>query len=51
MLIAAEAEKGIMDLSWVVAFCTETFSVLGTGTIVSEKWVLTVAHWWEESTR
>jgi Trypsin len=51
MLITAEAEKGIMDLPWVVAFCTEEFSVLGTGSIVSEKWVLTVAHLWDESTR
>jgi Trypsin len=44
-------EKDIGSLPWVVAFCTEQFFVSGTGSIVSEKWVLTAGHSWEEAER
>jgi len=44
-------EKDIKDLPWVVAFCTDTFYVVGTGSIVSDQWVLTVGHTWEEPER
>jgi secreted trypsin-like serine protease len=40
-------ETKVKNLPWVVAFCREDFSVFGSGSIVSEKWVLTAGHLWD----
>jgi secreted trypsin-like serine protease len=42
-------EVNIRFLPWVVAFTDEYFYLVGSGCIVSEKWVLTAGHLWDES--
>jgi Trypsin len=37
----------IKHLPYVVAFYEDRVGVFGTGTILSEKWVLTAAHIWD----
>jgi hypothetical protein len=37
----------IKEFPWVVAIYEEDFKVVGTGTILSEKWVLSGAAMWE----
>jgi secreted trypsin-like serine protease len=42
-------EVDIGYLPWVVAFTDENLYVIGSGCILSEKWVLTVAQLWDEA--
>jgi hypothetical protein len=41
-------ESDIKDVPWVVAFYKKDFSVVGTGVILSNKWILTGAKMWAE---